>query len=226
MQYSIKHKFVIAGWFRYQSFLNSIYSLCLVCCSFNDVCHILMTFDSNSIFNVPFLFSNVNVAQCSSIVVSSASHFSADFATTINWPFPSPFLYSTFLGSFSMADTFQENGFFRLLSSRNSDHSLSCSSEFTFSVENRVQFKNLIFHLSWIDADLLSSFYLSHSSRFLLVIVCCLLAAFGCHHCGSDRKIKCFTVFLSWGYPGDSRFRNFSGFASIFCTAARRHPLP
>ena len=93
--------------------------------------------------------------------------------------------------------------------------------EFTFSIENGVQYKHLIFHWFLMEADL-SSFYLS---QYSLMISYCLLAVFGLHRFGDGGEIR-FSVFLSRVYPGVSRLSNFSGFASIFCTAEWRHPSP
>ena len=192
--------FLAIVWFLDRSFLNFIF--------------VLVILNSNSILNVIY-FPNVNVAWCSSIVVVSASLSSADFDLFFSWPILSPSLYPSVLGSFSKADALKTCESFSIHSRRHDDFSLCVSLQFTFSIENGVQFIHLIFQWFFIDADLLTSYYLSQSS---LMNSYCLLAVYGIHRLGFGREIR-FTVFLSRVYPGVSSLPNFSGFASIFCTA-------
>ena len=187
-------------WFLDRSVLNLVFVL-----------HIL---NSIYIFNV-ISFSNVNVAWCSSFVVVSASLFSDDFASPLNWPFLSPLLYPLVLGFLFKAVAPKTSESISIHSRRHNNYSLCFSTQFTFSIENGVPFEHLIFHRPLMDADSLSSYYLSQSS---LLISCCLLATFGFLRFGVGREIR-FSVFLSRVYPGVSCLSHFSGYASIFCTA-------
>ena len=214
---SIKYNLVKAGWFLDRAFLNSVYSLRFLCLNCSDVwCSGLLTLFSNSVFNVHFFECNVEcgAASCSKIVCVSALLFSADFRKPSLWPISSPFLYLPVLGSSLKACRFWLLFSISIPCRRPYNSSNGIFLQFTFSIENRVFNFKLIFRCFDICSAQLS-YYLSQ----YLMNSYCLLAWFGVHHSGIYREIT-LGVFLSGVYPGDSCRSNFSGYASIFCTAA------
>ena len=168
-----------------------------------------MFFDREIIFPASFELSvEFRAASYPRVVCVSARFVSADFREPSLWPISSPYLFLLVLGSSLKACIVWFSDLFSIPSRRHYDLSNFCSIQFTFSIENR----SLCVELIFLD---LSAHYLSHFQ----MISYCLLAWIGHHHLGNNREIR-LAISLFWVYPGASRLVNFSGYASIFCTAA------
>ena len=169
--------------------------------------------DREIIFPASFeLNVECGAVSCPRVVCVSACLFSADFREPSLWPISSPYLYLLVLGSSLKACIVWFTDSSSIPSRRHYDLSIGCSLQFTFSIENR----SLYFEQIFLDP---CAYYLSQFQ----MISYCLLAWLGFHQLGNNREIR-LAVSLFWVYPGASRLVYFSGYASIFCTAAWRHP--